>query len=130
MDEAQNFAPSDRMTTSLRSTLALSSQARKYGLGLMFATQSPKGLHNHIPGNAATQFFGFLNAPSQIATANEIANVKGGTVPDISQLRAGNFYAALEGESFHKIKTPWCLSYHPSSPPTTEEVLRLAKGDD
>lgn len=63
MDEAQNFAPSGRSTVSLQSTLALSSQARKYGLGLVFATQSPRGLHNHIPGNAATQFYGLLNSP-------------------------------------------------------------------
>jgi adenylylsulfate kinase-like enzyme len=129
MDEAQNFAPSDRSTTSTRSTLALSSQARKYGLGLIFATQAPRGLHNHIPGNAATQFYGRLSAPAQIAVANEIAHSKGGVVPDIGKLRAGNFYAALEGAAFHKIRAPWCLSYHPQSPPTTEEVLGLARED-
>jgi hypothetical protein len=127
MDEAQNFAPSGRSTVSLQSTLALSSQARKYGLGLVFATQSPRGLHNHIPGNAATQFFGLLNSPTQIAVAKEFAHVKGGYVNDISRLRAGNFYAALEGTAFHKITTPWCLSYHPQSPLTTEEVLELAR---
>ena len=129
MDEAQNFAPSDRSTTSTRSTLALSSQARKYGLGLIFATQAPRGLHNHIPGNAATQFYGRLSAPAQIAVANEIAHSKGGVVPDIGKLRAGNFYAALEGAAFHKIRAPWCLSYHPQSPPTAEEVLGLARED-
>jgi hypothetical protein len=48
-------------------------------------------------------------------------------VPDISRLRAGNFYAALEGTAFHKITTPWSLSYHPNSPLTTEEVLELAR---
>jgi hypothetical protein len=127
MDEAQNFAPSGRQTASLRSTLALSSQARKYGLGLVFATQSPRGLHNNIPGNAATQFYGLLNSPAQIAVAKEVARVKGGLVPDISRLRAGNFYAALEGSRFHKITAPWCLSYHPQSPLTTEEVLELAQ---
>jgi len=127
MDEAQNFAPSGRGTVSLQSTLALSSQARKYGLGLVFATQSPRGLHNSIPGNAATQFFGLLNSPTQIAVAKEFAHVKGGYVPDISRLRVGNFYAALEGTAFHKITTPWCLSYHPQSPLTTEEVLELAR---
>jgi Helicase HerA, central domain len=127
MDEAQNFAPSGRQTASLRSTLALSSQARKYGLGLVFATQAPRGLHNHIPGNAATQFYGLLNSPAQITVAKEMARVKGGHVPDISKLRAGNFYAALEGEAFHRIRAPWCLSYHPQSPPTTEEVLDLAR---
>ena len=127
MDEAQNFAPSGRSTVSLQSTLALSSQARKYGLGLVFATQSPRGLHNNIPGNAATQFYGLLNSPTQIAVAKEFAHVKGGHVPDISRLRAGNFYAALEGTAFHKITTPWCLSYHPQSPLTTEEVLDLSR---
>jgi DNA helicase HerA-like ATPase len=35
--------------------VALASQARKYGLGL-FATQAPRGIHNRIAGNAATQF--------------------------------------------------------------------------
>ena len=67
MDEAQTFAPSAGRTATTGSTLALASQARKYGLGLIFATQAPKGLHNQIPGNATTQFFGLLNAPAQIA---------------------------------------------------------------
>jgi hypothetical protein len=129
MDEAQNFAPSRRSTISLRSTLALSSQARKYGLGLVYATQSPTGLHNHIPGNAATQLYGLLNASAQITYAKELARVKGGLVPDISRLRAGNFYLATEGEAFHRIRAPWCLSFHPQSPPTTEEVLKLAQGE-
>jgi len=127
MDEAQNFAPSGRTTAATQSTLALSSQARKYGLGLVFATQMPRGLHNHIPGNAATQFYGLLNSSTQITVAKEMARVKGGHVPDISRLRAGNFYAALEGTAFHKITSPWCLSYHPHSPLTTEEVLELAQ---
>ena len=56
-----------------------------------------------------------------------MARVKGGLVPDISRLRAGNFYAALEGTAFQKITTPWCLSQHPNSPLTTEEVLELAR---
>ncbi|KWX22393.1 ATPase AAA [Mycolicibacterium wolinskyi] len=127
MDEAQNFAPSTHMTACTHSTLALSSQARKYGLGLVFATQAPRGLHNHIPGNSATQFYGLLNSPAQIAVAREMARVKGGLVPDISRLRSGQFYLALEGNAFHKIQTPWCLSFHPPSPPTTDEVLTLAQ---
>jgi DNA helicase HerA-like ATPase len=127
MDEAQNFAPSTHTTTCTHSTLALSSQARKYGLGLVFATQAPRALHHNIPGNAATQFYGLLNSPTQIAVAREMARAKGGLVPDISKLRSGDFYLALEGNAFHKIKAPWCLSYHPPSPPTTDEVLALAR---
>ncbi|MBB2989736.1 hypothetical protein FHR72_001199 [Mycolicibacterium iranicum] len=127
MDEAQNFAPARGFTPCTRSTLALSSQARKYGLGLVFATQAPKGINLNIPGNAATQFYGLLNAPAQIEAAREMARAKGGLVDDISRLRAGNFYVATEGESFHRIVAPWCLSYHPPSPPSAEDVLRLAQ---
>jgi hypothetical protein len=127
MDEAQTLAPSRGFTACTRSTVALSSQARKYGLGLIFATQAPKGLDNRIPGNAATQFYGLLNAPAQIDAAQEMARAKGGLMPDISRLRASNFYVAIEGEAFRRIVAPWCLSYHPPSPLSPEEVLALAK---
>ena len=128
MDEAQTLAPSRGFTACTRSTLALSSQARKYGLGLVFATQAPKGLHNQIPGNAVTQFYGLLSAPVQITAAQEMARAKGGLMPDISRLRAGNFYVAIEGEAFRRIVAPWCLSYHPPHPLSPEEVVALAKG--
>ncbi|GGO61324.1 helicase HerA domain-containing protein [Nonomuraea cavernae] len=127
MDEAQTFAPAvGGATACLRSTLALASQARKYGLGLVFATQAPKGLHNQIPGNAATQFFGLLNAPIQINTAKEMAQAKGGSVPEISRLTSGEFYLAAEGRAFVKTRVPMCLSHHPKTPLTTEEVIARA----
>ncbi|MGV9302287.1 helicase HerA domain-containing protein [Nonomuraea sp. NPDC003727] len=129
MDEAQTFAPQAKTTPATGSTLMLASQARKYGLGLVFATQAPKGLHNHIPGNAATQFFGFLNAPIQRQAAEEMARAKGGAATEIGRLRAGRFYVAAEGAGFHQISVPMCLSHHPASPPTAEEVLSLARAD-
>jgi DNA helicase HerA-like ATPase len=127
MDEAQTLAPSGAMTACTQSTLNLASQARKYGLGLVFATQAPKGLHNRIPGNATSQFYGLLNAPAQITAARDMARAKGGDVPDVSLLRTGEFYAALEGVAFQKLRTPLCLSHHPSSPLTTDEVVERAK---
>ena len=127
MDEAQDFAPSGAATACTESTLKLSAQARKYGLGLMFATQSPKGLHNRIPGNAATQFFGRLNAGVQINAATELARRKGGDVDDIARLKSGLFYAASEGVAFDKVRMPMCLSYHPSSALTEEEVIERAQ---
>ncbi len=77
MDEAQTLAPSTGHTACTASTIALASQARKYGLGLVFATQAPKGLHNQISGNATTQFFGLLNSPAQIDAARELAASQG-----------------------------------------------------
>ncbi|MDL5159271.1 ATP-binding protein [Actinomycetospora termitidis] len=126
MDEAQNFASSGAFTACTASTIALAQQARKYGLGLVYATQAPKGLHNRISGNAATQFFGFLNSPAQIHAAAELARAKGGRVDDISRLRTGQFYLATEGAGFERIRTPQCLSHHPSSPPSEDEVVRRA----
>ena len=127
MDEAQTFAPSAGRTATTASTLALASQARKYGLGLVFATQAPKGLHNQIPGNATTQFFGLLNAPAQIAAARETAAQKGGDARSIARLRPGEFYAASDAVTFQRVRSPMCLSHHPRSPMTQEEVLELAR---
>ncbi|MGW4644731.1 ATP-binding protein [Sphaerisporangium sp. NPDC004334] len=126
MDEAQTFAPSGATTACTRSTLALASQARKYGLGLVFATQAPKGLHNRIPGNAATQFFGLLNVPVQITAAREMAQAKGGDVADVGRLATGEFYAAVEGRGFHKVRTPLCLTHHPKDALTAEQVVERA----
>lgn len=126
MDEAQTFAPSGAMTACTQSTLMLAAQARKYGLGLVFATQAPKGLHNRIPGNAATQFFGLLNASAQIEAAKEVARAKGGRVDDISRMTTGQFYLAMEGTAFTKIRVPLCLTHHPKAPLTAEEVVSRA----
>jgi DNA helicase HerA-like ATPase len=127
MDEAQDLVPSSGTTACSESTRRLASQARKYGLGLLFATQSPKALHNSIPGNTTTQFFGLLNAPAQIDAARELARAKGGGVPEIARLSAGEFYLAAEGSRFRLLRTPMCLSRHPASPLTEDEVLAKAK---
>ena len=127
MDEAQTFAPSGGLTPCTQSTLALASQARKYGLGLVFATQAPKGLHNQISGNSATQLFGLLTVPAQITAAREIARAKGSDVADIGRLGLGEFYAAVEGAEFRRMRVPLCLTFHPSTPLSEEEVLDRAR---
>jgi hypothetical protein len=127
MDEAQTLAGSGSLTASTRSTIVLASQARKYGLGLVFATQAPKGLHNQIVGNAMTQFFGRLNSNAQIAAANDLARAKGTAVVDISRLERAEFYLSGEAFGFHKITTPLCLSHHPASPLRPEEVIDRAR---
>jgi Helicase HerA, central domain len=126
MDEAQDLVPSTGTTACSESTRRLASQARKYGLGLLFATQSPKGLHNSISGNATTQFFGLLNAPAQIEAARDLARAKGGDVPDIGRMSAGEFYLATEGSGFQRIRTPMCLSCH-AGPLTEDEVLAKSR---
>lgn len=126
MDEAQQIAPSGPVTPSTESTLLLASQARKYGLGLVFATQSPTGLHNKIVGNSGTHFFGRLNAAVQIQAAKEIAAARGGTAAAIGTLTPGRFYLGTESGT-GAVHSPMCLSHHPASPPTEDQVLAAAR---
>lgn len=127
MDEAQQIAPSGAVKPSTESTLLLASQARKYGLGLVFATQAPKGLHDKIVGNSATHFYGKLNAPVQIQAAKDLAAARGGRLDGIGGLGAGDFYLGA-GATTVRLHSPMCLSHHAASPPTEDEVLAIARG--
>ncbi|OLF12321.1 AAA family ATPase [Actinophytocola xinjiangensis] len=129
LDEAQTVAPSGTWTASTQSTILLASQARKYGLGLVFATQAPKGVHNQVSGNATTQFFGRLNSPAQIAAATELARAKSASVGDIARLERGRFYVTGDGHGFTRMRAPMCLSHHPPSALRLEEVLDRARQD-
>jgi hypothetical protein len=110
------------VTVCTESTIRLFAQAHKYGLGLLYATQSPTGVHNQVPGNATKQFYGLLSPPTQIDRARDLARAKGGDVPDIGRLAAGQFYLDAEGRKFQKIRTPMCLSHH-GSPLTEDEII-------
>ncbi len=127
MDEAQTIAPSGGVTASLQTTILLASQARKYGLGLVLATQAPKGVHNQVTGNATTQFFGRLNSPAQIAAAVDMARAKGSSIADISRLERGQFYVTGDTFGFRRMRAPLCLSHHPPSPLRLEEVVERAR---
>lgn len=128
IDEAQTFLPSQKPALSLGSGIKLAAQARKYGLGMIFATQAPRGVHNQIVSNCTTQFFGKQNAPATIGAAQEIIAASGGKADDLGKLNAGEFYFKTEGSAKPgKIRTPLCLTYHPSNPPAPEEVIERAK---
>ncbi|MGE8131813.1 helicase HerA domain-containing protein [Methylobacterium sp. NPDC080182] len=128
VDEAQTFLPAQRASPSLGSGIKLVAQGRKYGLGMIVATQVPRGIHNQVVSNCTTQFFGRQSAPATIAAAQEILTANGGAAADIGKLGAGEFYFATEGSGRPaKLRTPLCLSYHPANPPTPEEVIRQAK---
>lgn len=128
VDEAQSFLPAQKASPSLGSGIKLVAQGRKYGLGMIVATQVPRGIHNQVVSNCTTQFFGRQSAPATIAAAQEILAANGGTASDIGKLSAGEFYFATEGSGRPaKLRTPLCLSHHPANPPRPEEVARRAK---
>jgi hypothetical protein len=128
IDEAQTFLPSQKPALSLGSGVKLVAQARKYGLGMIVATQAPRGIHNQVVSNCTTQFFGKQNAPATIGAAQETIAASGGRADDIGKLKAGEFYFATEGsDKPRKVRTPICLSYHPPNPPPPDEVIARAK---
>jgi Helicase HerA, central domain len=124
LDEAQNFAPSQKSTPCKESTVSLVAQARKYGLGMIFATQLPKGIDNKIVSNCTTHFYGRMSSPATIDATRELMAAKGGGGDDIARLNRGEFYFSTEGLARPmKIHTPLCLTWHPQNPLTEEEVL-------
>jgi hypothetical protein len=128
IDEAQNFAPSGAGTACKASALSLVAQARKYGLGMMFATQTPKGVDNKIVSNCTTHVYGRMNAPATIDAIHDLMAAKGGAADDIGKLSKGEFYYSTEGSLRPlKVRTPLCLSWHPPNPPTAEEVIQKAR---
>lgn len=128
MDEAQIFAPAQTMTPSKASAVALAAQARKFGLGMIFATQAPKGIETKIVSNCVTHFYGRMSSPALIEATQAMMAARGKAAADLGRLSAGEFYVSTEGIPVPvKIKTPLCLTRHPQNPATPDELLELAR---
>jgi DNA helicase HerA-like ATPase len=128
IDEAQTFIPSGAGALSKTSGVQLVAQARKYGLGMVVVTQTPKGIDNKVVSNCTTQFLGKQNAPATIEAAKELIAASGGKGDDLGRLATGEFYFKTERSGKPvKVKTPLCLSWHPPNPPTPEEVVARAR---
>ncbi|HSC85922.1 MAG TPA: AAA family ATPase [Polyangiaceae bacterium] len=128
VDEAKDFVPSGTKVASRDSLIRLAAQARKYGLGIVFATQAPKSIDHNVIANASTQFYGRANSPASIDVVQEQLKNRGGTGTDIAKLPRGTFYVFSEGLGAPvKVQTRLCFSHHPASPPGEEEILARAK---
>ncbi|WP_437314416.1 helicase HerA domain-containing protein [Sorangium sp. So ce385] len=127
IDEAKDFVPSQGSTPCKESLIRLVAQGRKYGLGVVFATQAPKSIDHNVIANASTQFYGKASSPAAIDTVEEQLRVRGATKVDVARLPSGRFYLAGKGmPAPTRIAVPLCLSHHPPSPPDEAEVLRRA----
>jgi DNA helicase HerA-like ATPase len=95
MDEAQNFVPSVGANPSTESTIEIIRQVRKYGLGVVLASQAPKGIHNQALGNTANQFIGRLTSSAQIAGAQHMAESRNASLDNLNGLSAGALLGAV-----------------------------------
>ncbi len=129
VDEAKDFLPSARSSACKASLMRLTAQARKYGLGIIFATQSPKDIDHTVIQNCATHFYGQASSPRAIEVVAEQIRLRGGNANDVPRMGTGRFYvySAQHLEPPTKVLVPICLSHHPSSPLTETEVLDRAR---
>ncbi len=129
IDEAKDFVPSQKTSVCRESLLRLTAQARKYHLGLIFATQNPKDIDHRIVANCSTHFYGKVNSPAAIETVRDLLQAKGGSGEDVPRLARGQFYVHNSDAEFTyptKLLVPLCLSRHPSSPLDEASILRKA----
>jgi hypothetical protein len=130
IDEAKDLVPSRKSTECKESLMRLAAQARKYGLGLVFATQHPKDIETKIVGNCATHLYGLNNSPASIETLKDLMTQKGGSGNDIGRLKRGQFYIH-NADAGHrapvKIQVPMSLSVSPDNPLDEAAILDKAK---
>ena len=128
IDEAKDFVPSQGKSLSKAALVRLTAQARKYGFGIIFATQSPKSIDHNVIANATTQWYGKAGSTTAIETIKKQLIEHGGTGQGVGKLKTGEFYVFSEGfKQPERIKTSLCLSHHPDSPPSEKAVMQLAK---
>jgi Ni2+-binding GTPase involved in maturation of urease and hydrogenase len=129
IDEARDFVPSVKASTCKESLTRLVAQARKYHLGLVFATQNPKDVDNRIISNCSTHYYGKVNSPAAIDAAQDLIRQKGGSGDDVARLGSGQFYvhnADVGLAAPARVSLPMCLSRHPASPLEEAQILQKA----
>lgn len=127
LDEAKDFAPSQRQVASSGPLRRAAAQLRKYGYGMILATQEPKSIENQIVANCSTQIFGRALAPTVQQAMREMMQQLGGAPGQVGTLKPGEFYASVPGNSQpRKVKTPLCLSFHGAAP-SPEDVRTKAR---
>ncbi len=92
IDEAKDFVPGQASSACKANMQRLTAQARKYKLGIVFATQHPKDIDTKIVGNCATHFYGRASAPASLQTLSELMAGRGSNANDFSRLKTGQFY--------------------------------------
>jgi hypothetical protein len=127
LDEAKDLIPAGASVASKESLLRLARQGRKYGLGLVVATQEPRSIDHAVVNNCTTQLFGKVSSPTSVEVVRDQLRLRGADGSDVPKLERGEFYLHTEGlKAAAKMRTRFCLSHHPPSPPSETEVLELA----
>jgi hypothetical protein len=136
IDEARDLAPAVASSVCKESLNRLMTQARKYHLGMVLATQNPKDLLHTIVANGSTHYYGKVNSPAALEALKSLLHDKGGNGDDVSRLTRGQFYVhnvemdrppgQTDTPPPMKVAVPMCLTHHRPSPPDDAEVFAKA----
>ncbi|MDR1039036.1 MAG: DUF87 domain-containing protein [Deltaproteobacteria bacterium] len=130
IDEAKEFAPALKTVPCKEIIIKLASMVRKYGYGLILATQHVTGVDHKVFLNFGTKFVGNHSSHASIVSATEFLGAHGDL--GLSHLKKGQFYAAGKslngnGERPAKVRTSLCLSCHPPNAPKPDKILEIAR---
>ncbi|MDR2302374.1 MAG: DUF853 family protein, partial [Deltaproteobacteria bacterium] len=127
IDEARDFVPSGKSNPSKQPILGLVNKVRKYGCGVILATQAVKSIDNGVVTNCKNQFFGSQKSATDIESCRNMGII------GVNELQTSEFFGL--SESFSKNNTPVkfkaarCLSHHPTPPPSVSEIIEMARRD-
>lgn len=130
IDEAKDFVPGVSVTACKDSLMRLVNQARKYKLGVVFATQNAKAIDNKIIDNCSTHYYGKASSPAAIEVVREQIRMRRGNGDDIPTLPTGMFYvfnADAGMRSPLKVRVPMSLSDHSASPLDEHGIIERAR---
>ena len=126
IDEAKDFVPSSGKAASSPPIKRAAAQLRKYGYGMIVATQEPKSIDNRVVSNSSTQIFGRALAAATQQAVQTMMSQLGGQPAKLGTLKPGQFFVSVPASPVpRKVQTSWCLSHHGPSP-TPEDVRLLA----
>jgi hypothetical protein len=124
---AADFVPSQRTVASSEPIMRAAAQLRKYGYGIIVATQEPKSIHNQVVANCGTQVFGRALAPATQDAMRGMMQQLGAAPGSVGTLKPGEFFVSVpEAPTPQKIRTHLCLAHHGSAA-TPDEVRSLAR---
>jgi DNA helicase HerA-like ATPase len=125
IDEAKDLAPSRESTSAKAPIVRYASQARKYGYGLIIASQMFKSIDHNIVGNCDSLFVGRQGSGSAATAAEEMLGIKN----KIANLEPTNYAVKVNSVVPNKVnwmKSAMCLSHHPSKAPDRDKILEMA----
>jgi hypothetical protein len=126
IDEARDFAPSQKSAACKDAIIQFASQARKYGFGLVLASQGANNLDLNVVNNCGTFIIGRQSGKTVVGKANELL----GEGADAASLKSRRFYvktpANVEGVLPRLFESAASFSRHDPNSPSHDDILAIS----